>query len=150
MAGALPFRQKALMLALLGTMACLCGAAVETALSGAYNLCQFLNRDWGKNLSPKSVPLYTATWIGMFLLALLIAVTGLRPLQLVDISIIFGMAIMPLTYYPILRIAADKNVMGKHVNSRFDTIVGTFFLIVITVAALAAIPLMVVTHSGKP
>ncbi len=150
MAGAFPFGKKALILALLGTMACLCGAAIETALSGAYNLCQFLNLAWGKNLTPKSVPVYTATWLGMFLLALLIAVAGLRPLQLVDISIIFGMAIMPLTYYPILRIAADKNVMGKHANSKLDTIVGTFFLIVITVAALAAIPLMVVTHSGRP
>lgn len=150
MAGAFPFGQKALIFALLGTMACLCGAAIETALSGAYNLCQFFNLAWGKNLMPKSVPAYTATWLGMFLLALLIAVAGLRPLQLVDISIIFGMAIMPLTYYPILRVAADKNVMGKHVNSRLDTIVGTFFLIVITVAALAAIPLMVVTHSGRP
>jgi Mn2+/Fe2+ NRAMP family transporter len=150
MAGAFPFGQKALILALLGTMACLCGAAIETALSGAYNLCQFFDLSWGKNRPAKSVPVYTATWVGMFALALLIAVTGLRPLQLVDISIIFGMAIMPLTYYPILKVAADKNVMGKHVNSRLDTIVGTFFLIFITVAAVAAIPLMVVTHSGKP
>jgi Mn2+/Fe2+ NRAMP family transporter len=86
----------------------------------------------------------------MFVLALLIVATGLRPLHLVNISIIFGMAIMPLTYYPILRVAADKNVMGKHVNSRIDTIVGTFFLVIITVAAIAAIPLMVITHSGTP
>ena len=148
MAGAFPFGQKTLILALVGTMACLCGAAIETGLSGAYNLCQFFNFTWGKNLPAKSARIFTATWIGMFLLALLIAASGLRPLQLVDISIIFGMAIMPLTYYPILRLAADKNVMGKHVNSKFDTIVGAFFLILITVAAVAAIPLMVLTHSG--
>jgi Mn2+/Fe2+ NRAMP family transporter len=86
----------------------------------------------------------------MFAVALVIGLTGLRPLQLVDISIIFGMVIMPFTYYPILRVAADKNVMGKHVNSRLDTIVGTVILVLITAAAIAAIPLMVVTHSGKP
>jgi hypothetical protein len=40
--------------------------------------------------------------------------------------------------------------MGKHVNSRLDTIVGTVILVLITAAAIAAIPLMVVTHSGKP
>ncbi len=150
MAGALSFGRKALVLALLGTMACLAGAAIETALSGAYNLCQFFNLAWGKNRPPKSVPVYTAMWLGMFTVALLIASTGLRPLQLVDISIIFGMAIMPLTYYPILRVAADKNVMGKHVNSRADTIVGMLFLAIIAVAAVAAIPLMIVTHSGRP
>lgn len=150
MAGAFPFGHKALILALLGTMACLSGAAIETGLSGGYNLCQFFNLAWGKNLPAKSAPVYTGMWIGMFAVALLIAATGLRPLELVNISIIFGMAIMPLTYYPILRVAADKNVMGKHVNSRFDTVVGSFFLIVITIAAIAAIPLMVVTHSGRP
>jgi len=149
-AGAFPFAQKALVLCLLGALACIAGAAVETALSGAYNICQFFNLEWGKNRSPKSVPVFTAVWIAMFALAMVIALTGLRPLQLVDISIIFGMLIMPLTYYPILRLAADKNVMGTHVNSKFVTIIGMLFLVLITIAALAAIPLMILTQSGKP
>lgn len=150
MAGAFPFGKKALVLALIGTLACISGAAVETALSGAYNVCQFFNLNWGKNQPVKSVPIYTATWVGMFLLALIIALTGVRPLQLVNLSIIFGMVIMPLTYYPILRVAADKNVMGKHVNSKSDTIIGIVFLVLITAAAIAAIPLMILTHSGQP
>jgi manganese transport protein len=150
MTGAYPFGRKALVIALLGTIACLGGAAIETALSGAYNLCQFFNLSWGKNQPAKAAPAFAACWIGMFVVALLIAATGVRALQLVNISVIFGMAIMPLTYYPILRVAADKNVMGKHVNSRMDTIAGTIFLILITVAAIAAIPLMIATHSGRP
>lgn len=149
-AGAYPFAQKALVIALLGTLACIAGAAVETALSGAYNVCQFFNFKWGKNEKLRSAPIYTAAWLSMFVLALVIALTGVRPLQLVDISIIFGMVIMPLTYYPILRVAADKNVMGKHVNGRADTILGFAFLFLIVIAALAAIPLMIATHSGKP
>ena len=60
------------------------------------------------------------------------------------------MVIMPLTYYPILFVAADKNVMGEHVNSKFDTIIGIVFLGLITAAAIAAIPLMILTHSGQP
>jgi manganese transport protein len=150
MAGAFPFGWKALVVALLGTLACLSGAAIETALSGAYNLCQFFNLPWGKNQPAKSVRVFTASWMGMFVLALLIAACGARPLQLVNVSIVFGMAIMPLTYYPILRVAADKNIMGKHVNSRTDTIVGAVFLVLIAVAAVAAIPLMIVTHAGRP
>jgi Mn2+/Fe2+ NRAMP family transporter len=150
LAGAFPFAQKALILALLGTLACIAGAAVETALSGAYNVCQFFNLEWGKNRAAKSVPVYTAIWIAMFVLALVIAITGLRPLQLVDISIIFGMVIMPLTYYPILRVAADKKIMGKHVNSTWNTVFGAAILVLISVAATAAIPLMIITRSGKP
>jgi Mn2+/Fe2+ NRAMP family transporter len=150
LAGAFPFAQKGLILALAGTLACIAGAAVETALSGAYNVCQFFDLPWGKDRKPKSVPVYTGSWIAMLVLALVLALSGVRPLELVDISIIFGMVIMPLTYYPILRVAADKNIMGEHVNSRWLTLVGAAFLVLITLAAVAAIPLMLVTHSGKP
>ena len=57
---------------------------------------------------------------------------------------------MPLTYYPILRTAADRDVMGNHVNSRVVTVLGFVFLLMITAAAVAAIPLMILTHSGQP
>jgi Mn2+/Fe2+ NRAMP family transporter len=150
MAGALPFARKALIAALLGTLACIAGAAIETTLSSAYNLCQFFNLPWGKDLPAKSAPAYTAAWVGIFVLALAIALLGIPPLQLVNVSVIFGMVVMPLTYYPILRVAADKNIMGKHVNSRVVTITGVVFLVLITIAALAAIPLMIATHSGRP
>jgi manganese transport protein len=148
--GAFPFAQKALIAAIAGCLACLAGAAVETALSGGYNVCQFFNLRWGKNVPPKSVPLFTGTWLAMFIVAMVIALTGVRPLQLVNISIVFGMVVMPFTYYPILRTACDKNVMGKHVNSKFDDVIAGIVLVLVTIAALAAIPLMVLTHSGKP
>jgi manganese transport protein len=105
---------------------------------------------WGKNMSPKSVPVFTGTWAAMFILAMVIALTGIRPLQLVNVSIVFGMLVMPFTYYPILRTASDKNVMGKHINRKFDDVVGGTVLVLVTIAALAAIPLMVLTHSGEP
>jgi manganese transport protein len=149
MAGAFPFGRKALLLAMFGIVACLSGAAIETALSGAYNLCQFFHWPWGKNLPVKSVPGFTTSWMGMFVLATVIAVSGVRPVDLVNISVIFGMVIMPLTYYPILRTAADRGVMGRHVNSRMDTITAGFFLVLITIAAAAAIPLMIATRSGR-
>ena len=149
-AGAFPFAKTAVVIALLGALACIGGAAIETALSGAYNICQFCNYPWSKNRPAKKVPAFTVTWVAMLLLALIIALTGVRPLQLVNISIIFGMVVMPFTYYPILSAAADKKLMGKHVNTKFDTALGMVFLVLITVAAFAAIPLMIVTNSGSP
>ena len=149
-AGSFPFARKAMVVATLGVLACIAGAAVETALSGGYNVCQFFNWPWGKNLPAKSVPVYTATWVGMFVVAGLIAVSGVQALKLVNISIIFGMTVMPLTYYPILRAATDKKLMGRHVNTKADTAVGAFFLILVVAAALAAFPLMILTHSGRP
>ena len=150
MPAALPFARKALVLAIIGVMACLSGAAIETAMSGGYNVCQFFNLDWGKSVPPKSVKVFTITWVAMLVVAFACDMTGIRPLQLVNISVIFGMVVMPFTYYPILRLASDRGVMGKHVNSKADDIVGIVFLVLIVIAAAAAIPLMVLTHSGQP
>jgi Mn2+/Fe2+ NRAMP family transporter len=149
-AGAFPFAQKALVLALFGSLACIAGAAVETALSGGYNIRQFYNLPWGKNLPARSAPIFSGAWILMFAVAAVIVLVGLRPLQLVNFSIVFGMAVMPFTYYPILRVAADKNIMGQHVNTRLDTAAGVGVLILIILAAIAAFPLMILTHAGRP
>jgi len=150
LASALPMAQRGLLLALLGVLATLAGAAIETALSGGYNLCQFFGLPWGKTEPPAKVRIFTITWVGMMLAALVIAASGVKALTLVNISVIFGMVVLPFTYYPILRVAEDKKVMGKYVNSKFGTALGGLFLLLITAAAIAAIPLMIVTHSGQP
>jgi Mn2+/Fe2+ NRAMP family transporter len=76
--------------------------------------------------------------------------TGIKPLTLVNLSIIFGMVIMPFTYYPILKAAGDPAVMGEHVTGKVQQALGWGFFGVIVIASLAAIPLMIVTHSGQP
>ena len=150
LAGALPFGPMALRLLLGGVLAALGGAVVETALSGSYNLCQFFNFTWGKDMRARQTPVYTSAWVAMLALGLLIAITGIRPLQLVNISVIFGMVIMPFTYYPILLTAADRKVMGKHANKRIVSYVAGFFFVLIVIAALAAVPLSIVTNWGRP
>lgn len=147
---AAPLGRTGFLFVLVGTLACLAGASVETMLSGGYNLCQFYNMRWGKNRKARDVPAFSLTWMGMLALAALLGLAGFDPLKLVNISVVFGMVVMPLTYYPIMRAAMDKGIMGNHVNSRTDTAVGIVFLILITAAALAAIPLMLLTDSGQP
>jgi Mn2+/Fe2+ NRAMP family transporter len=146
---AAPLGKTGYLFVLLGTLACLAGASVETMLSGGYNLCQFYNLPWGKNRKARDVPAFALSWLGMLVVAALIALSGFDPLKLVNISVVFGMVVMPLTYYPIMRVAMDTGIMQRHVNSRTDTAFGIVFLILITLAALAAIPLMVLTDSGQ-
>lgn len=150
MLGALPFGKVALVLAMAGVLACVGGAAVETALSAGYNICQFFKLTWGKNLEPKKAPVFAASWMITLLLALIIGVTGVEPLTLVNVSIVFGMVVLPFTYYPILRTAADKGIMGKHANGKIRNALGAVLLVLIVVAAIAAIPLTVVTRAGTP
>ena len=59
MAGSFPFGHKAIVPALLGTTACIVGAAVETALSGSYSICQFFDIKWGKNRPVREVRIFT-------------------------------------------------------------------------------------------
>jgi Mn2+/Fe2+ NRAMP family transporter len=56
---------------------------------------------------------------------------------------------LPLTYFPILVISNDPDYMGDKVNGRVSNTLGTLFLIVILVAAVAAIPLMLLTKAGQ-
>ena len=55
---------------------------------------------------------------------------------------------MPLTYYPIMRVAMDRRIMKGHVNSRVDSAVRVVFLLLIALAAVAAIPLISVAGLG--
>ena len=150
MPAALPTGPMTLRLALIGILACVGGAAIETALSGSYNICQFYNLRWGKALKPQQTPVFTFIWIGMLILATLIALSGIEPLSLINFSIIFGMVVMPFTYYPILRVSGDPAILGEHANGRLYDIVGWIFFVLIVIAAVAAIPLAVITNGGKP
>ena len=147
---AVPMGGTALRLALGGILACVASAAIETALSGGYNVCQFYDIKWDKNVPPREVPVFTGTWVGTLLIALLVAATGIPPLKLVNFSIIFGMVIMPLTYYPILTTAGDRALMGEHATKTVLQVLGWVFFGIIVIAALAAFPLMILTHSGQP
>ncbi len=146
---AVPLGPTAVHIVLVGILACVASAAVETALSGGYNLCQFFGLKWNKNLPPKEAPVFTGTWVAMLLLALVLAMTGIKPLTLVNVSIIFGMLIMPLTYYPILKAAGDRALMGEHVTGTVQQMLGWVFFGIIVIAALAAFPLMILTHGGQ-
>ncbi|HWC74835.1 MAG TPA: divalent metal cation transporter, partial [Gemmatimonadales bacterium] len=145
-----PYGTTALRLALLGILACVASAAIETGLSGGYNICQFYGLKWDKNVPPRDVPVFTASWVSILTIGLLLMLTGIKPLTLVNFSIIFGMVIMPFTYYPILKAAADPALMGEHVTRKWQDKLGWVFFAIIVIAAVAALPLMVITHSGQP
>jgi manganese transport protein len=48
-----------------------------------------------------------------------------------------------------LLVAGDERVMGRHKNGRTASILGWLYLALTTVAALGAIPLLVLTHGGQ-
>jgi manganese transport protein len=138
-----------LLLALVGILFAVGGAAIETSFAGAYNVAQFFGWHWGKKERPARAPRFTLTWSAIFALALVVVMSGYDPVKLTEYSVIFSVVALPLTYLPILLVANDHSYMGVHVNGRLANFFGVFYFIVILVIAVAAIPLLLLTHGGR-
>jgi Mn2+/Fe2+ NRAMP family transporter len=143
------FGETGLLLALLGMLFAVGGAAVECAFSGAYTLAQFAGWEWGKYRRPREAPRFTLAWLIFFALAFVVVETGVDPVLLTEYAVIFSVVALPLTYLPVLLMAGDRTFMGDHVNGVLGNVIGWGFFAVILVVSLAAIPLMLVTQGGS-
>jgi manganese transport protein len=141
--------QMGLLLALVGILFAVGGAAIETSFSGAYNLAQFFGWRWGKKERPAAASRFTLSWLVIFALALLLVLTGYDPVKLTEYSVIFSVVALPLTYLPILLVANDRAYMGASVNGRLANFLAVLYFLLILAIAVAAIPLMVLTHGGQ-
>ena len=82
-------------------------------------------------------------------LAILILATGVNPVAVTEYAVIFAAVALPLTYAPVLLVANDRSYMGEHVNGRTSNTFGLIYLVIITLAALLAIPLLIITGAGS-
>ncbi|RDV43606.1 hypothetical protein DOE76_16855 [Leifsonia sp. ku-ls] len=142
------FGKIGLIVAILGFVAATFGASLEVTLSSGYTIAQFLGWPWGKFRRPASASRFHAVMILSLVVALGILFTGVDPVQVTEISVVFSAIALPLTYLPILIIANDPKYMGDRVNGRVTNVFGLIFLAIILVASVAAIPLMIVTGAG--
>jgi Mn2+/Fe2+ NRAMP family transporter len=143
------FGKVGLLLALVGILFAVGGAAIETCFSGAYNTAQFFGWRWGKRERPAAASRFTLAWLVIFALAFLVVITGYDPVKLTEYSVIFSVVALPLTYLPILLIANDHTYMGSKTNGKLANVFGVVYFVVIIAIAIAAIPLMLVTHGGQ-
>lgn len=146
---AIPFGRWGLVLALLGMFFAVAGAAVETCMANAYSIAQFFGWMWGRHKKPWEAPRFTITWIALFLIALLIVLTGVDVMMLVELAILFSILVLPLTYLPLLLLSGDKKYMREHVNGPLAKTLGWLYFAIITTAAVAALPLFFLTSGGN-
>jgi hypothetical protein len=66
-------------------------------------------------------------------------------MQLTEYSLVFSAVVLPLTYLPILVVANDREYLGEPGQRSGRQRAGVFYLVVIVVVAVAAIPLTIVT-----
>lgn len=149
MQAAIPFGKTGLLLALLGMLFAIAGAAVETCMANAYAVAQFLGWEWGRHKKPWETPRFTLAWAAVFVLALGIVLTGVDVMSLVELAVLFSIVVLPLTYLPLMLLAGDKSYMREHANKWLAKGLGWFYFAIITAAAIAAVPLYLLTSGGK-
>jgi Mn2+/Fe2+ NRAMP family transporter len=138
-----------LALALLGFFAATFGAACETGLSVGYSVAQYYGWQWGKYVEPLRAARFHTVILLSTIAAIGVLLTTVDPIMLTEYSVVFSAIALPLTYFPIIVVANDRTYMGQHTNGRFANAMGSVYLVLILVVAVAAIPLMIVTKAGQ-
>jgi manganese transport protein len=146
---AIPYGRAGLVIGLLGILFAISGAAVETCMANAYSVAQFFGWEWGRHKKPWEAPRFTIAWIAFLLLALAIVLTGVDVMVLVEYAVLFSIVVLPLTYLPLMLLAGDKSYMREYANGPLAKTLGWLFFAIVTAAAIAAIPLYVLTSGGQ-
>jgi Mn2+/Fe2+ NRAMP family transporter len=134
---------------IVGFVAATFGAALETTLSSGYTISQYFGWQWGKFVAPEKAARFHATVLVSLIVGTMLILTTLDPIKVTEYSIVFSAVALPLTYFPILVVANDPGYMGEETNGRIANALGMFYLAVLTVVSLAAIPLMIATKAGQ-
>jgi Mn2+/Fe2+ NRAMP family transporter len=145
---AVAFGKIGVAVVVIGFVAATFGAACETGLSAGYSIAQFFGWQWGKFVRPKQAARFHAVLVLATVVAVAILMTGVDPILVTELSVVFSAVALPLTYFPILVVANDRDYMGRHANSAVSNTIGTIYLVIVVVAAVAAIPLLFITHMG--
>jgi manganese transport protein len=139
------FGKWGMTLFLVGAFGCVLGASIEVSLATAQGIAQFFGRPWGSSRRPREVPVFTLAYAVPVLAALLILFTGVDPIKVTVIALAIAVMVLPLTFLPLLIVANDPLYMGELQNGWLSNALGVTFLVLLTVAGLAAVPLLVIT-----
>nr|WP_237683592.1 divalent metal cation transporter [Nocardiopsis sinuspersici] len=139
-----------LVVVIVGFFAATFGAGLESALAAGYSVAQYFGWPWGKTVvSPAGAPYFHVVILLSLMAGTLFILTGIDPIKVVEYSIVLSAVALPLTYLPIFVVANDRGYMGDRVNSRFTNIVGSFYLVLLLMVSIVAIPLMLYTKAGQ-
>jgi Mn2+/Fe2+ NRAMP family transporter len=135
---------------LVGAFAAVFSAALETALSSGYIVCQYFGWPWGKSQPPARAARFHLVIMLSIVGAVLLGISGVDPVKVTEYSIVLSAAALPLTYFPILVIANDVRYMGPdHTNGRALNVLATVYLVLLVAVSIAVIPLIIITKGGS-
>jgi manganese transport protein len=138
-----------LIFALVGFFAATFAAGIEAALSSGYILAQYLGWSWGKFRTPAQAPRFHAVCLITVVLATALILTTIDPVKITIVSVVLGAAAIPLTFFPVIVVANDREYMGAHVNKRWVNALAMVVFAVLVVVSVATLPLLFWTKAGQ-
>ncbi|MBW4473654.1 MAG: divalent metal cation transporter [Stenomitos rutilans HA7619-LM2] len=120
------------------------GAALEVTLDTAYIVAQAFGWNWGENLHPKEAARFSMVYTVFVLLASLLMVFGIDPLQLTLFSMALTAVILPIVMVPFLVLMNDESYIGQYRNGWISNSAVIFIIGLAFVLAIVAIPLEVI------
>ncbi|MEO8694016.1 MAG: divalent metal cation transporter [Acidimicrobiales bacterium] len=133
---------------LIGIFAATFGAALETSLSAGYIIGQYFGWPWGKYVRARQAARFHLVVLIVIVVGALFGMTRVDPVKVTEYSIVLAAAALPLTYFPILVLANDRDYVGEHCNGRAMNFVAMVYLVILVLVSLATIPLMIITRAG--
>lgn len=124
---------------------CCMGAALELALGTAYMLAQGFGWNWGENLKPSADARFSVAYTIFILLAMLVMLSGVKPLGLTVLSMALTSATLPVTTFPFLILLNDPRYMKRWVNGRLSNAVLVVTILLASLLAIVTIPLQLIT-----
>lgn len=134
---------------LIGAFAVSMGAGLESTLSGAYALCQYMGWDWGKHGRPHQAPLFVLAYLAMLVIAVVIAFTHIDPIKATILTLVLAAATLPVTFIPLMIVANDSEFVGDQRNTRSINVAALVILVLLSVVTLSAVPLLILTGGGS-
>jgi len=144
----LAFGKVGLACAVIGIVAATFGATMETLLASGYVMAQHFGWSWGKSVRPDEASRFFTVLLLTLLGATAFALTTINPVTITVYAVYLGAMTLPFTFLPVLIVANDRRYLGGRVNGPFANALGVVYLAVVSLAALAAIPLLVATKGG--
>ncbi len=124
------------------------GAALEVILAVSYNVSQGFGWEWGQNQKPVQTARYYIFMIVFLLVAVLIGLIGIDPLQLALFASTVIALFLPISLTPFLFIMNDPAYLKDKTNGWFDNTAIVLILLIAFVVAVVSIPLEIITGGG--
>jgi manganese transport protein len=138
-----------LAIVIVGFFAATFGAAMETSMSCGYAVAQYFGWQWGKFVAPRQAARYFTLALVAVLGGVLLILTTVDPIMVTEYSIVFAAAALPLTYFPILVVANDREALGDRVNGPVTNAFALGYLALLLVVSVATVPLLIATGAGQ-